>query len=93
MTGPTVPAGFNVYIGVGAVPDYGSPAAVVSYTSGILNSFVANLTGLSNGVTYAIGVRAFNTTAQEPNRNVVTITAVSVGPTAVVGLSATAMAG
>ncbi len=90
--GPTAPMGFHVYIGAGATPVYGPAAATVSYGSGVLNSYVANLTGLSNGVSYAIGVRAFNATAEEPNANIVSITASNVGPSAVVGLTATATA-
>jgi hypothetical protein len=95
VLGPTAPTGFHVYIGAGATPAYGTPAATVGYGAAVMNSYVANLTGLSNGVVYAIGVRAFNATAEEPNTNTVSITASNVGPTAVVNLSvvATAQAG
>ena len=47
-----VPTGFNIYIGTGGTPNYSSPAATVLFDAGIANSFVCNLTGLSNGTTY-----------------------------------------
>ena len=56
------------------------------YSSGLANSFVANLSGFANGVTYTIGVRAYNATAEESNTSTVNVTADNVGPTAVVGL-------
>ena len=83
-----VPTGFHVYTGIGSV-SYGSPAATVSFQSAIAGSFVANISGLSNGVTYSVGVRAYNATAEEPNTTAVTVIADSVGPSAVVFLSAT----
>src|SRR5208282_3600222 len=63
----TVPTGFNVYIGTGGVVNYATPVAIVSYASGIANTFVANLMGLTSGTVYSIAVRAFNAIAQEPN--------------------------
>jgi len=86
-----VPTGFHVYIGTPTV-SYGSPAATVSFQSAIAGSFVANLTGLTSGDVYQIGVRAYNSTAEEPNTVTVTVTADSVGPAAVVSLAATAVA-
>jgi len=59
---------------------YSTPAATVLYSSMIANTFVANLAGLSNGVTYLVGVRAYNAVAEEPNTSAVTVTAVSIGP-------------
>jgi hypothetical protein len=92
-TGPMAPTGFHVYIGTGTMPGYGAAAATVGFNSRVLNSFVANLAGLSNGVTYAIGVRAFNAVAEEPNTNVVRVTADATGPAPVDGLTVTATAG
>jgi hypothetical protein len=83
-----VPTGFHVYIG-SPTPNYGSPAATVSYSSAIAGSFVANLTGLTSGTTYAVGVRPYNATAEEPNTITVSVTADSTGPAPVVGLTAT----
>ena len=86
-----VPTGFHVYIGTGGTPVYGSPAATVSFQASIAGTFVANLAGLANGTTYTVGVRAYNATAEEPNTNTVNVTAASVGPTAVLDLTATAI--
>ena len=78
---------------IGSSLDYAAPAATVSYQSAIAGSWVANLAGLTSGVTYTIGVRAYNATAEEPNTNVVTVTADAVGPSSVVSLTAAAVAG
>ena len=88
-----LPTGFNVYIGTGGAPSYGSPVATVSYQSAIAGSWVANLSGLSGGTTYAVGVRAYNAVAEEPNTVFVSVTADAAGPAPVVSLTATAVAG
>ena len=87
----TVPTGFHVYIGTGGAPSYGSPTATVLFTAGIANTFVANLTGLVNGTSYQIGVRAYNAVAEEPNTAFVTVTADSAGPAPVDSLTGTAI--
>jgi len=79
------PTGFQVYIGVGSL-SYTSPAMTVSYSSGIADTFAALLTGLTNGTTYTIGVRAYNATAEEPNTVTVTCTSDATGPSAVESL-------
>ena len=84
-----IPTGFHVYQGTGGTPSYGSPVATVPFASAIAVTFVANLAGGVNGTTYTIGVRAYNATAEEPNTNTVNVTALSVGPTAVIDLTAT----
>jgi hypothetical protein len=86
-----VPTGFHVYIGTGGVPSYITPAATVSYASAIANTFVANLTGLSGGTVYTIGVRAFNASAEETNTTTVNVTADTTGPAPVDSLTATAI--
>ena len=86
-----VPTGFHVYIGTGGTPNYLSPAATISFQASIAGTFVANLASLENGTTYTVGVRAYNATAEEPNTNTVNVTAASVGPTAVLDLTATAI--
>ena len=86
-----IPTGFHVYRGTGGTPSYGSPVATVPFTSAIAGTFVANLTGGVNGTIYTIGVRAYNATAEEANQNTVNVTALSVGPTAVIDLTATAI--
>jgi hypothetical protein len=89
-SGPTAPQGFHVYIGTGSTPSYSTPVATVSFNAALFGQFVANLTGLSGGTTYAIGVRAFNATAEEANTSTVTVTADATGPSAVEALTGAA---
>jgi len=75
------PAGGQVWRGsIGTSLGYQQPAATVLYGSMIANTFVCNIPGLMNGVTYLVGVRAFNAVAEEPNTVAVSVTADSVGP-------------
>lgn len=89
------PTGFHVYVGTSLPLNYTTPTATTLYSSGIFNSYSATLTGLTNGTTYYIGVRAYNAVSQETNTVTVSCVADSVGPTAVVGLTivATALSG
>jgi hypothetical protein len=89
--GPTTPAGFHVYIGVGASPSYTSPVAIVAYSTGYLNTFKADLTGLTGGTAYSVGVRAYNATGEEPNTIAVGFTAGAAGPLAVSSLSSSSV--
>ena len=82
-TGPSAPQGFHVYLGSGAAPSYATPAATINYNTGSFGQFVANLSGLTGAITYTVGVRAFNATAEEANTNTVTVTADTTGPLAV----------
>jgi hypothetical protein len=84
------PTGFHVYRGTGGTPDYGTVAATVSFAASIAGTFVANLSGLTDGTAYTIGVRAYTATVEEPNTATITVTADSTGPAAVVSLTATA---
>jgi hypothetical protein len=84
------PQGFYIYFGTGGTPNYASAAATALFAAATANTFATNLAGLTDGTTYTIGVRAYNATATETNTNTVTATAVSVGPTAVVSLTAVA---
>jgi hypothetical protein len=86
-----VPTGFHVYIGTGGTPSYGSPVATVAFNTAINSTYVANLAGLMDGVTYTIGVRTYNAVTEEPNTNTVKCTADTTGPSAVVSLTATAI--
>jgi hypothetical protein len=74
-----LPTGFHVYIGTTSM-NYANPVATVLFTSAIANTFVANLTGLTDGTLYMIGVRAFNSTAEESNTVTVSMTADATGP-------------
>ena len=85
------PVGFNVYLGPGATPDYATPTAVVAYGSGLFNTFVADLSGLTDGAVYSIGVRAFNASGEEANTISVGVTADATGPLPVDLLIATAI--
>ncbi len=84
------PTGFHIYIGAG-VPDYTTVAATVAYSAGFANSFQTTLANLVDGITYTIGVRAFNLVAEETNTATVTVTADSTGPLPVTTLTATAV--
>src|SRR5262249_17738133 len=89
--GSTTPTGFHVYIGIGGVPDYSTPAAMVPFEAVILNSCSAEISGLTDGVTYAISVRAFNAWGEEVNTSTVSVTADATGPSSVASLSAMAI--
>ena len=83
----TVPTGFHVYIGSGGTPDYSSPAATVSFEQAVAKTFVANLTGLADGITYTIGVRSFNAVSEEQSTFTVSATANATGPSAIAQLT------
>lgn len=85
------PVGFHVYIGTGGTPSYASPAATVSYASAIAGAYQKVLTGLVDGTTYAVGIRAYNATSEETNTTTVSVTATSSGPLPVVSLSGSAV--
>jgi hypothetical protein len=89
--GVGAPAGFRVYLGQGASPDYSRPAATVPFDAAILNSCFASLSGLADGTTYAIGVRAYNAAGEETNTATASVVAGSSGPGAVASLSAAAV--
>ncbi len=76
--------------GDGGCGPYSVPAATVTYNLGYLNCFTCDLSGFMNGTTYTIGVRSYNAAAEETNTNAISVTAISVGPTAVAGLVAIA---
>ncbi len=78
--GASAPMGFHVYIGVGTGPDYAAPVATIPYGQGFFNTFVADLTGLASGVTYRLGVRAYNASGEESNTVSVTLAADAAGP-------------
>jgi hypothetical protein len=90
-TGPKAPTGFHVYLGTGSSPTYAAPVATVAFNTGIFSAFVANLSGLADGISYAIGVRAYNALGEEANVTVVSVTADATGPAAVDSLTATAI--
>jgi hypothetical protein len=89
--GPKAPRGFHVYSGTGGIPNYATPAATVLSSAGLFNTYQANLAGFSDGIAYAIGVRAYNSSGEESNTTVVTVTADTNGPAAVSSLTAIAI--
>lgn len=91
VRGAGAPAGFHVYIGPSGNPDYSTPAAEVAYGSGAFNAFLADLPGLTDGVSYVVGVRAFNASGEETNTATVRVTADATGPLSVDLLIATAI--
>jgi hypothetical protein len=86
-----VPTGFHVYIGASGPPSYITPAATVGFPAAVAGSFMADLTGLSGGTVYTVGVRAYNSTAEEQNTVTVNCTALVTGPAAGDSLTATAI--
>lgn len=84
------PVGFHVYWGSPTV-NYGTIGATVLFNTGLAGSFVANIGPLTNGTTYQIGVRAYNSVSEETNTNTVSVAADNVGPSAVVDLVAIAV--
>jgi hypothetical protein len=89
--GPRAPTGFHVYCTAGTSVNYANPAATVPFNTGIFNSFVANLSSLSDGTSYSIGVRAYNASGEETNSGTVVVTADATGPAAVDSLTAVAI--
>ena len=85
-----MPTGFHVYAGVGT-PNYSSPAATVSMSS--KSSFMANLTGYSDGAIVAVTVRAYNAAGEESNTLVTTNVAVATAPSSVEALTSTSTSG
>lgn len=85
----TAPTGFHVYVG-DPEPDYGEPVATTPGKA-VLGAFSARLTGLADGP-LAVGVRAFNATAEEDNDNFITVVVDGTPPDPVDGLTATATA-
>lgn len=89
VSGPAAPTGFRVYAGTPTISYAAGPAAVVAPSSSRLGVYQASLAGLTPGSAYAIGVRAWNGTGEEPNTATVSATTSSAGPAAVTTLTAT----
>ncbi len=82
------PTGFHVYLGTPS-PAYGSIAATALYASTTPGQVACSvtLTGLSDGVAYQIGVRAYNATGEERNTSVASVTGRSAPPPALSSLT------
>jgi hypothetical protein len=85
-----LPTAFHVYVGTGGVASYISPVATVAYSSGIAGTYAYTLTGLTDGTVYTIGVRAFNSFAEEANQSTASVAADATGPLPVDSLTGTA---
>lgn len=87
--GANRPTGFRVYAGF-PTPDYLTPVATVS-AKAVFGAFSARLTGLADGP-LAVGVRAYNATAEEPGEEYVLVVVDGTAPDGVDDLSAEAVA-
>lgn len=88
LAGGAAPTQFRVYRTAGTVVNFAaSPTTTVPYSAG-QSSFHADLTGLTDGATYAIGVRAANAYAADTNTAQVLVIGDTTGPLAVDGLAA-----
>jgi hypothetical protein len=88
------PRQFNVYQGLaggGGSVNYASPVATVPYRA-LLRVFQATVSGLTGGTTYQFSVRAANTTGEEQSTTTVIVRAETTGPSAVIGVSGSAVA-
>lgn len=81
---------FKVYIGTGGTPSYTSPVATITAVPGFAHYFT-DLTGLTAGVAYTVGVRAANATGTEGNTTTATATTDATAPSNVDSLTATAI--
>lgn len=82
---------FHIYTG-SPTPDYGDIHATVFYTRSPIAVFRATLTGLTPGVAYQVGVRAYNATGEEQNTTVASVTIPASAPANVDSLAGTATA-
>ena len=80
------PAAFLVYLTPGPAPNYATPAATVPFVAGTAR-FSCALSGLADGASYSVAVRASNPAAAEVNTSAVAlVTADSTPPNQVDGL-------
>jgi hypothetical protein len=85
------PSGFHVYITLGSTIDYSRPAEVVPWSSGRFGAFTTDHAGLTDGLLYSIGVRAYSAIGEESNTVAVTVKADGTSPTLVDSLEAVAI--
>lgn len=80
---------FAVYLTVGTAVDYtASPAATVTVVRGV-RAYSTTLTGLADGTTYAVGVRAVNATGHDSGTSATLVIGSGTPPAGVTGLTAT----
>lgn len=84
------PTGFHVYLTAGSTLSYATPAATVAANTSIQGAFHANLTGI-DGVSYTVGVRAYNSSGEEQNTVTRSVTADGSGPLPISSLASVAI--
>lgn len=85
--GGYAPAGYRVYAAVGGPLSYATPAATTPAGPTRSGTYSATLSGLADGATYLIGVRAYNDAGEERNTIVVSAVSDATGPAPVVDLA------
>jgi hypothetical protein len=85
------PTGFHIYVTAGSVLNYSQPTATVLWSSGRFGSFSVDQGGLTNGLAYSVGVRAFNAVGEEANTVAVAVTADGIPPSLVDSLETVAI--
>jgi hypothetical protein len=81
------PTGFHIYAGVGT-PSYTSPIATVPtrpYEGLSVTKYVATITGLTGGSTYAVAVRGYSAAGEGPSGPIALVVASTAGPLAIDG--------
>lgn len=91
MMNVPVPTEFKVWLTSGPSVDYTAPPAETVPFSPRQYRYTVGLTGLSDGITYAIGIRASNAAGDEPNAMQANVTGLASGPTAVASLTGSAV--
>jgi hypothetical protein len=99
---PSLPTGFHVYLTAGSTLDYATPAATVPYGPASLpiafrrpqpGNYRATLTGLADGTSYVVGVRAYNAAGEEANTVALSVVGDTTAPLNVANLTATLTTG
>jgi hypothetical protein len=85
------PDGFHVYITLGSIIDYSKPATTVPWSSRRFGAFTTDTAGLTDGLLYSIGVRAYSAIGEESNTVAVTVKADGTPPSLVDSLEAVAI--
>ena len=86
------PTGFNIYAQPLALSDYTTPAATIPFATDRAGTFAAEIGPLTDGVTYAIGVRAFNALGEEHNTTSANLVADASPPSSIGSLKASPIA-
>lgn len=87
------PQSFRVWATVGGTVNYAaSPVATVTYSRGATR-YEAAITGLTGGVSYSIGVRAYNAVADDGNTAKVDLVADGTGPAAIDAITGSLVSG